>query len=78
MKEDIYALIEGLIRFPYSQICVHSVALDLLSILLKHGEVLQDGLAESIIKASGGDVETLCLLSERKRSNIDSKQLCMC
>lgn len=48
---DIYKLIKHLIEFPYPQICVHSVACDLLSLLEKKGYKINKELARTIVFA---------------------------
>lgn len=48
---DIYELIKHLIEFPYPQICRHSVACDLLSLLEKKGCKINKELARSIVYA---------------------------
>jgi len=56
-------IILGLVRFPYAQICRHSVALDLLSAMEEDGTLLPDGLVAAICKSSAGDYEAERILT---------------
>lgn len=67
LKEDLYEMIERLLRFPYREICVHSVAIDILSVLERHGEIVDDSLVRAIFKNSAGDKEALAILAQRKK-----------
>ena len=66
LVDDIYGLVEGLIKFPFSQICVHSVALDIMSVLEKNGEPISDRLVKCLVAASAGDEEALEILKNRR------------
>lgn len=64
--DDLYDVIEGLIKYPFSQICVHSIALDILSVLERNGEVVDGDLIRAIVQASAGDELALEILKNRK------------
>jgi hypothetical protein len=50
-EKDIYKIIKKLIEFPYSQICVHLVACDLLSLLESKGHPVDKELAKALVRA---------------------------
>ena len=54
---QVLRMVLGLVRFPYAQICRHSVALDLLSAMEKSGSEIPEGLVAAICKSSAGDAE---------------------
>lgn len=56
----LYQVIERLLKFPYPQICRHSVALDLLSLIEDGGEVIDPELVKAITQAD--DIKSLSLL----------------
>lgn len=53
----IYKMAERLLNFPYSQICRHAVAADLLSLLEEAGEPISEALAKAVVEAN--DFEAL-------------------
>lgn len=50
-EKDIYKLIKRLVNFPYPQICIHSVACDLLSLLESKGHPIDNELARALVFA---------------------------
>jgi hypothetical protein len=46
---EVVKIIRGLLRFPYPQICRHSVALDLLSLLEASGAPISQELADAVV-----------------------------
>lgn len=62
--DDILEIIEGLIKFPYAQICRHSDALELLNLCEEKGLTISGELAKAICNASTGDEKALELLKE--------------
>ncbi len=63
-EKDIYKLIYNLVNFPFSQICIHNQALNLLSLLEEKGFTISKDLVKSISDASGGDEESSRILGE--------------
>jgi hypothetical protein len=59
----LWRAIRVLLNFPYPQICRHSVAADLLSILEEHGVPVSAELASAVVRAE--DDEALALLPEQ-------------
>lgn len=57
-------LIERLLKFPYPQICRHSVALDLLSCLEENGKPMPTELVKAVCRAE--DKEALDILNQVK------------
>ena len=64
--EDLYGLIEGLLKFPFAQICRHAVALDILSLLERNEETIDPELVRYISEAAKGDEQALAILERRK------------
>ena len=61
LQKDLLKAIRNAIAFPYSQICKHVVAADLLSVLEKHGVEVSKELADAVVSAN--DEEALTLLA---------------
>jgi hypothetical protein len=64
IKNDLVQEVRNMLNFPFPSICRHTVALDMLSILEKHGYPIPDGLAKAICEGSGGDERALEILKE--------------
>ena len=62
--KDIVRIVDGLLKFPFPQICRHSVALDLLSLLKENGIDVSEELAVAVIKAD--DDTALSLIEDLK------------
>lgn len=62
---DIYKIIKHLIEFPYPQICIHSVACDLLSLLERKRYEIDKELARTIVFAED-NISLKILNDERK------------
>jgi hypothetical protein len=52
--DKLLRMVRRLLEFPYPQICRHSVACDLLSLLEEHGYPVTDGLAAAVVRADDG------------------------
>lgn len=63
LEKDLFSFVRNAIDFPYPQICKHSVAADLLSLLEKHGVPISKELADAVVQAD--DERALSLLRER-------------
>jgi hypothetical protein len=50
-NQRIWHMIEGLLKFPYPQICRHAVALDLLSLIEESGEKLDPTFVKAVSQA---------------------------
>jgi hypothetical protein len=66
MEKELLKVVRKLINFPFSQICVHSAALDILSVL---DETYSDDphwkdLIESVCSSSAGDVRATEILNQ--------------
>ncbi len=61
-QKDLYKIIQGLVNFPYGQICVHAVALDLLNLMETKGFEIPSELAKSLSKGSYGDDESKLII----------------
>ncbi len=59
---EVFRLVRGLIKFPYSKICVHMVASDLLSLLEKYGYSIPAELAQAVVRAE--DDKALIILKD--------------
>lgn len=64
--DRIVKAIEGLLRFPFPQVCRHLVAADLLSLLEECGASVSEELAHAVVRAE--DEEALDLLPALKES----------
>ena len=60
--KDILNIAKKTIEFPYSRICKHLVASDLLSLLVQKGYNVPESLAESVVKAD--DDKSLAIFDE--------------
>lgn len=47
---EVLRMVRKSLQFPYSKVCIHSVACDLLSLLEKHGWAIPDGLADAVVR----------------------------
>lgn len=65
--EDVLQIIKGLMKFPFAQICRHSVALDLVSALEQKGWKPPEELCRAICRAEDDValnlIEKLCPVS---------------
>lgn len=66
MEQELLKVVRKLINFPFNQICVHSAALDILSVL---DETYSDDphweeLIDSIHSSSAGDVRATEILNQ--------------
>jgi hypothetical protein len=52
--DKLLRMVRRLLEFPYPQICRHSVACDLLSLLEEHGYPVTDALAAAVVRADDG------------------------
>ena len=68
-RRDILKVIRGFVNFPYSQICVHSAALELINIdksgMNKSGEKEFEPLIKSLIDGSKGDEDSVRFINEK-------------
>jgi hypothetical protein len=55
----LLTMIERLLKFPFPQICRHSVACDLLDQLERHGAPVSQDLAKAIVNADDETALTL-------------------
>lgn len=60
---QLYKMIEGLLKFPYPQICRHLVAGEILDLLERNGETISNALAKAVVEAD--DFEAIKLLKEK-------------
>lgn len=65
LRHDIITEIRRLIEFPYSKVCVHFAAGNLLTLLERHGEPADAELARAVVRA---DDETALRLLEEMES----------
>ena len=63
-KTQILEIIRNLINFPYPQICVHLVSLDLLQLLIDNDAEIPDDLIKSVSLSSNGDEESIEILNK--------------
>lgn len=64
IQQDLLKMALGLVRFPYPQICRHSVALDVMQVLQDSGMELPEPLVKAIVDSSAGDEEAERILLE--------------
>jgi len=62
LKKDLLLEVKRMVNFPFAQICRHSVALNILSLMEKHGYIIPNDLAKAICNGSNGDEEALEIL----------------
>lgn len=72
-KTQILEIIRNLINFPYPQICVHLVSLDLLQLLIDNDAEIPDDLIKSVSLSSNGDEESIEILNKliEKGKNVE-------
>lgn len=64
IKKDLLLEVKHMVNFPFAQICRHSVALNILSLMEKHGYVIPNGLAKAICNGCNGDAEAMDILQK--------------
>lgn len=62
IKQRLWEMVFNMVNFPYPQICRHSVACDLLSLLEETGDIVPDRLAAAVVQAQ--DLEANSILKE--------------
>lgn len=60
--DQCYELVEGLLKFPYSQVCVHLVACNILDIMQRNGYELNDDLVKHVVNCN--DSEALAIVRD--------------
>ena len=72
-RRDILKVIRGFVNFPYSQICVHSAALELINMdkfgMNKPGEKEFEPLIRSLVDGSKGDENSIKFIDEKIRKD---------
>ena len=63
LKKDLLLEVKHMVNFPFPQICRHSVALNILSLMEKHGYVIPSGLAKAVCEGSNGDEKAMEILN---------------
>lgn len=53
--DELWKLVQCCIRFPYPQICKHSVACDILDVIERHGGLVTEEIADAIIQCRDED-----------------------
>jgi hypothetical protein len=66
LEDALYRLIEKYVNWPFPNICVHSVGLDILAVLEECDYGTHNELDKSLTRASAGDEESNRILNERK------------
>lgn len=64
LKKDLLKEVRHMVNFPFAQICRHSVALNILSIMEKNGYVLPPELVKAVSESSAGDTKALEILEK--------------
>ena len=63
-KTQVLEIIRNLINFPFPQICVHLISLDLLQLLIDNDADIPDDLIKSVSLSSNGDEESIAILNK--------------
>jgi hypothetical protein len=64
VKNEILQMVKGLVNFPFPQICVHAVSLDLLQLLINNNIDIPEELIRSVCQNSNGDVEATEIIND--------------
>jgi hypothetical protein len=71
--KDIYKVMLDLVTHPFSQICKHSAACELYTLLEQKGVDIPVELAASLVAASEGDEESIKILKRLMKEKGNDK-----
>lgn len=64
LHKDLLKVVQDLVSFPNSQVCVHYASLNILSAMIENGVEIPESLVKSIYENSEGDEESIRIIEE--------------